>query len=81
MANNLLEKLVLLLSVLHAFARHAITVTNQCFTWCSVYINMMFTAVSPLFIVSERSAKKKDKCGKPMDAEKLLISNYLGKIV
>jgi hypothetical protein len=59
MANNLLEKLVLLLSVLHAFARHAIAVINQRFTWCSVDINMMFNAVSPQSIDSERSAKNK----------------------
>jgi hypothetical protein len=38
MANNLLKKLVLLLSVLYAVACHAITVTNYCFTWCSVVI-------------------------------------------
>jgi hypothetical protein len=41
LANSLLRKLVLLLSVQYAVACHAITVTNYCFTWCSVVINVI----------------------------------------
>jgi hypothetical protein len=34
-ANDLLEKLVLLISAWYATGCHAITVTNYCFMWCS----------------------------------------------
>jgi hypothetical protein len=56
---NLLEKLVLLLSVRYAATCHTIPVINHCFTWCGVVINVMFNTVKPLLIVSERTAKNK----------------------
>jgi hypothetical protein len=57
LANNLLEKLVLLLSVQYVIACHVITVTNYHLTWYSVVINEIFNTVKPLSIVSEDSEK------------------------
>jgi hypothetical protein len=68
-ANNLLEKLVLLLFVQYVVACHAISVTIYHLTWCSVVINVIFNAVKPLSIISEGTAKNKqwlqenDSCG------------------
>jgi hypothetical protein len=59
MATNLLETLVLLLSVQYAVACHTITVTNYHFTWHIVVINVVFNTVKPLSVVSERIAKNK----------------------
>jgi hypothetical protein len=50
-ANNLLEKLVLLLSVWYVIACHAIAVTNYHFTLCSVVISVVIKTVNPLSIV------------------------------
>jgi len=58
LVNSLLEKLVLLLLIQYSIARHAITVTNYYFMWCSVVINVINT-VKPLSIVSERTEKNK----------------------
>jgi hypothetical protein len=58
-ANNLLEKLVWLLSVRYAVACHAITVTNYHFTWCTLVLNVIFNTVKSLSIVSEGTAKNK----------------------
>jgi hypothetical protein len=57
--NNLLEKLVLLLLAQHAIACHTITVIYYSFTSCSVVINLMFSTLKPLSIVSERIKKNK----------------------
>jgi hypothetical protein len=70
-ANNLLEKLILLLSVQSAIACLTITVTNYRFMWCSVVINMTFNTVKPLSIISERTTKN--------ECVKLFILNYLGR--
>jgi hypothetical protein len=51
LADTLLGKLVLLLSVWYAIACHAITVTNYP-SWCSV-------VMKPLSIISERTVKNK----------------------
>jgi hypothetical protein len=53
LAMNLLQKLVLLLSVQYAVACHDINSTC-----CSVMINVMFNTVKHLSIVSERAIKK-----------------------
>jgi hypothetical protein len=58
-ANNLLSKLVLVLSVWYVIASHSITVTNYHFKWCSV----IFNTVKPLSIISEGTAKN-DEWGK-----------------
>jgi hypothetical protein len=63
LANSLLEKLVLLLSVWYAVACHSITVTNYRFTWCTVVINVMFNTVKPLSIISKRTAEINNECG------------------
>jgi hypothetical protein len=80
-ANNVLEKLVLLQSVWYAITCHIISITNYHFTWCSVVINVMFNAVKPLSIVSERTAINKDKCGKTIDVAKLFILNYFERTI
>jgi hypothetical protein len=77
LANNLLEKLILLPLVRYATACHAITVINYRLTWCSVVINVMVITVTPLSIVSERTRKINDECKKTKDAGKLFIFNYL----
>jgi hypothetical protein len=41
----------------------------------------MFNTAKPLSIVSERSEKINDECGKSIDAGKLLISYYFRGIV
>jgi hypothetical protein len=68
-ANNLLEKIVLLISVLNAIACDAITVKNYHFMWCSLVINVMFNTQKLLSIISERIAENKrmrenDRCMK-----------------
>jgi hypothetical protein len=68
-AYNLLEELVLLLSARYLVACYAITVTNYCFTWYSVVINVMFNTVKPLSIITQRTLENKrmrgnDSCGK-----------------
>jgi hypothetical protein len=45
----------------------------------SVVIDVMFNTLVTLFIASERT--KKNNCWKTMDAGKLFISNYLGRII
>jgi hypothetical protein len=80
-ANNLLEKLVSLLMVQYAFTCHAITVINCQFMWCSVM--KMWCSIHwilyPLFLKGLQ--KINDECRKMIEAGKLFILNYVGRIV
>jgi hypothetical protein len=79
LANSVLEKLVLLLSVQYAISCHAISVTDYNFMWYSVVINVMFNTVKPLSIVSKRSVTNK-QIQETIGARKLFISNCLRRI-
>jgi hypothetical protein len=81
LANNLLEKLVLLLLVWYAIACHAITVTNLHFTWCSVVINLMFNTVKPLSIFSERNIKNKQWMQEKNRCEIVMYSKIFGRAI
>jgi hypothetical protein len=81
LANNLLEKLVLLLLVWYAIACHAITVTNLHFTWYSVVINLMFNTVKPLSIFSERNIKNKQWMQEKNSCETVMYSKIFGRAI
>jgi hypothetical protein len=51
-------------------------VTNYCFTWYSVVINLMFNTLKPLSIFSERTAKKNMDVGKFQIIWEELYGNY-----
>jgi hypothetical protein len=80
LSNNLLEKLVLFLSVRHVVACHAITVTKHCFTWCSEVMWFLIQwNLYPSFLKGPWIIN--NEWGKTILAGKLLISNYMGRIV